>query len=312
MKILKIKLFLFTSLAIFSISSYGQTIDTSNIGKIPISVVMPEATGELNIAQLSRLKDKVIQVLASSGICGNGYSYNCEFAIYPKLSIYDTRIVEGGVQNINVVTGELSLGIQQISNKIVFASYNNTIKGTGYSKVEAIDNLISQVSMNDKQIALFLKSGTSKIMKYYDDKCQEIINKSGLLASTKDYENAVALLLSVPEQAKCYDLIMKKATGVYLSYKEAFCKNQLQKAKGAFAEENYSESLSYLTNIDPDTSCFKESQELLGKIEKEVRQEDKKIWDLYMEQCKNHQLLEKNRFMAIKEMALEYYRSHPN
>ena len=77
-------------------------------------------------------------------------------------------MVEGGMQNIYVATGDLNLTVQQISSKIVFASYAKKIKGSGVSKDAAVDNLISHISASDRQVADFLDEGTRKRSQYYE------------------------------------------------------------------------------------------------------------------------------------------------
>src|ERR1039457_1540315 len=156
MKTLKISLYLLLFCFICLTFSYAQKSDISKARKILISVVMTEDNVGLDTTQVSKLKDKVIQSLGSFGLGGVDYTNGIDFILVPKIIIQNSSVVEGGMENISVVTGELSLFIQQVSTKIIFASYTNQIKGSGSSKAEAIDNLISRVSTNNPQIKSFL------------------------------------------------------------------------------------------------------------------------------------------------------------
>jgi hypothetical protein len=69
--------------------------------------------------------------------------------IYPKFAIYETNVVEGGMQNITVVSVELSLFIKQVDNNMLFSTISKQLKGSGSSKELAITNAISKIPTND-------------------------------------------------------------------------------------------------------------------------------------------------------------------
>jgi len=111
---------LFITFAIFStITALAQT--TSDVGKIALSVIMPENIDGLDASQLSKLETKITQIVSASGLAASGYNNN--FVIYPKFAIYETNVVEGGMQNITVTTCELSLFIKQVDNNVLFFLY---------------------------------------------------------------------------------------------------------------------------------------------------------------------------------------------
>ena len=100
--------------------NYGFSQTSTDIGKISLSVVFPENLEGLDSSQLSKIETKVTTLVTSVGLASSGYDTN--FVIYPKLSINDSDKVEGGMQNIYVVTCELSLFIKQLNNNIYLIS----------------------------------------------------------------------------------------------------------------------------------------------------------------------------------------------
>ena len=127
-------------------ATLGQS--SSEIGKIALSVVMPENVDALDASQLSKLEAKITQIVTNSGMAATGYNNN--FVIYPKFSIYETNVAEGGMQNITVVTAELSLFIKQVENNLLFSSVTKSLKGSGANKSNAITNAISKIVTNDQ------------------------------------------------------------------------------------------------------------------------------------------------------------------
>ena len=93
---------------------------SQEVGKIALSVIMPENVDGLDISQLSKMETKITQIVSSTGLAASGYNNN--FVIYPKFALYETNVVEGGMENITVVTCELSLFIKQVDNNILFST----------------------------------------------------------------------------------------------------------------------------------------------------------------------------------------------
>ena len=300
-------LFLVVSFCCFSFVK-AQTAD--DVGKIALSVVMPENVDGLTASQLSKLESKIIQITTKSGLSTSGF--NQTFVIYPKFAIYETNVVEGGMQNITVVTAELSLYIKQVSNNLLFSSVSKQLKGSGKTAEIAITNAISQIPVADKNFATFISEGKEKILQYYAANCDDIVKKADAFIKMQQYQQALGLLMSVPEEiAACYDKVLQKSIDTYKAYQNQRCSEQMQQAKSASAAMDYEAALDILAEIDPSANCFKESQTLVKSIEGKVSAEYKKQWDIQVKMYNDEVALEKQRINAVKEIAVSYYKSQP-
>ena len=155
----------------------------------------------------------------------------------------------------------------------------------------------------------FISEGKKEIISYYKEHCNSIIQKSEGFAQRKQYEEAIALLLSIPEEVReCYSNAQKNALQIYNKYQEKNCKQQLQKVSALIANKNYEEALSILMNVDSSTSCYNEAKKQINIIENKIKAEDDKQWNFMMQQYKDKVSLEKYRINAIKEIAAAYYR----
>jgi hypothetical protein len=283
---------------------------STDVGKIALSVVMPENVDGLDNSQLSKMETKIIQIVSAKGLAASGYNNN--FVIYPKFAIYETNVVEGGMQNISVVSCELSLFIKQVDNNIIFSAISKSLKGSGNNKKTAITNAISKVSANDLQFNTFIETGKGKIIQYYETKCQDIITKSESLVKMQDYEQALGLLMTIPEEVSCYSKVQEKSIEAYKAFKNHGCKIQLQDARTILASNDYRLALHILSQIDPSTPCFKESQTLVNNAAAKVDIEDKKQWDLKMKIYDDETALQRQRINAVKDIAVAYYNSKPS
>jgi hypothetical protein len=290
-----------------SAHSFSQT--DNGVGKIALSVIMPDNIEGLSISNLSKLETKITQILTATGLAATGYNNN--FVIYPKFAIYETSIVESGMQDITISNCELSLFIKQVDNNVIFATIGKPLKGNGKNKEISITNAISKINIKDIEFQSFIDNGKAKIVAYYEAKCGDIIAKSESLVKMQDYEQALGLLMTVPEEVSCYSRVQEKSIEAYKAYQSQKCIEQLQQAKTLLASNNYNEALNTLSYIDPSTPCFKESQTLMNDAASKVDAEEKKQWDFKMKKYNDKVALEKERINAVKEIAVAYYKSKP-
>jgi tetratricopeptide (TPR) repeat protein len=301
---------LFLIIALSFCISIIQAQSVEDVGKIALSVVMPENMDGLTVSQLSKLESKIIQITTKAGLSASGN--NQTFVIYPKFAIYETNTVESGMQNITVVTAELSLFIKQVNNNLLFSSVSNQLKGSGKTAEIALNNAISQIYVSDKIFASFIAEGKDKILKYYETNCDDIVNKANAFIKMQQYGQALGLLMSVPEEASvCYDKILNKSIETYKAYQNQHCAEQIQRARTLIAGMDYDEALNVLSEIDPSTECFAEAKAMVKSIENEISVEYKKRWDMQVKIYNDAVALEKQRINAVKEIAVSYYKSQP-
>jgi hypothetical protein len=293
---------------VLTFTSFAQSTD--DIGKIALSVIMPDNVDGLDASQLSKLETKITQIVSTSGLAASGYNNN--FVIYPKFAINESNVVEGGMQNITVITADLSLFIKQVDNNVIFSTISKSLKGSGSSKQLAITNAISKITTSDSDYKIFIETGKNKIIQYYTDKCQDIIKKAEYYNKMQQYEQAFGLLMTVPEEiSSCYSLVQDKVIEIYKNYQTQKCTEQIQQAKTSIATNDYHTALNILEDVDPSASCFNESQSLEKSIETKIAAEEKKQWDFKMKQHDDAVSLEKQRIDAVKDIAVSYYKSQP-
>ena len=287
---------------------FSQT--KSEIGKIALSVVIPENIDNLDASQLSKLETKVSQIVTGAGLAASGTDKN--FVIYPKFAIYESNIVEGGMQNITVVTTELTLIVKQVTNNIVYATTSLPLKGSGNSKNSAVTNSISKIPVTDPILKTFVETAKAKIILYYQENCTDIEKKAEVLAKNQNYEAALGTLMAVPEEVSgCYNQVLSRSMEIYKAYQNQKCSVQVQQAKVLIAAKDYTGALSIIGQIDPSASCFSAAEALAKSAAEKVDEEAKKQWDFKMKQYDNEVALEKQRIDAIKDIAVSYFNSQP-
>jgi hypothetical protein len=293
---------LFCSL-ILGFISYAQTEESDN--SIALSVVMPETLEGLDYSQLSKIDTKVRSIISNYGVGASGYSNN--FVIYPKFGIVDQSVVEGGMQNITVVTVEFSLFIKQVDNNLMFGSFNKTIKGSGTNKTTALTNAVQLIPVKDKELEKFITGSKQKIIDYYTKNCDRILSEATSLNSAGDLEKALGVLSNVPQEVPCYEKVKAKMVEVYKAYVNKQCKQQLNEANAHIAAQRYNQALTILASIDPSSTCNSDVKAAISKIESQVSEKEKRDYEEKMERYKNSVELEKERINAVRDIAVAYY-----
>ena len=289
------KIFIKTGLLVLFCLCINTINAQSQNTTLTLGVVMPEVSNELSQEQIGKLTSKITQIINNSNEVTVGYTN--DIVVYPIISIDETNVVEGGLQNITVTTIEFSLFIKQVSTNLIYNSISKKIKGSGNNKSQAITNAFSQIKPSEEFYRQFIVTSKSKILKYYTDNCKTIIKAADNLSAKQEYEQSISLLQSIPiASTDCYDEAQKKSVEVYKKYQSVLCSKNITKAKAAIAINDYETALEAVNVIDPTSTCYSEVQKLISQISSKVNKKEEQELDL-----------EKRRINAIKEIGKAYY-----
>ncbi|HET9058094.1 MAG TPA: hypothetical protein VFN30_14715 [Chitinophagaceae bacterium] len=288
-KIIKIGLLILLCFCINAINAQSQN------ATLTFGVVMPDPSNELSQEQIQKLTSKITQIINNSNEVTVGYTN--DIVVYPIITIDETNVVEGGLQNITVTTMEFSLFIKQVSTNLVYNFISKKIKGSGNNKSQAITNAFSQIKPTEEFYRQFILTSKSKILKYYTDNCKTIIKSADNLSAKQEYEQSISLLQLIPiVSTDCYDEAQKKSIEIYKKYQSVLCSKNITKAKAAIAINDYATALEALNVIDPTSTCYPEVQKLIAQISSKVDKKEQQELDL-----------KKRRINAIKEIGKTYY-----
>lgn len=300
-------------LALFCLScavTYGQDGDANSGGStISVAVVMPPAIQSFTDAQMSMLEDRIKDIVSMNGLSAEGSLDG--FLIYPKFDINGTQTVTLPLGNMTVVKCTLSLFVRQYipnsTNGLVFSSFNRDIAGNGNSASEAISNAITQIRPDDEALQAFMTKARTKIVSYYVQHCEQVMNEAQHAADLQNYDKAFALLLSIPKEAtQCYNQVQQKAAEYYLSKQRHDCNRYIVEAKTFAAAHEYDSALAVLKLVDPESVCRDDLAAVLNDIVTRVDENEKKNWEYLIERLHDSTDIEKARVTAESDLAKAY------
>ena len=295
-------------LTVFGFNVLAQQ-STDDIGKINLAVIVPDEIKDFSVTNISQLKTKIEQICTRCDVASSFVTNG--FYILPSVEIITLEMVENGMQNIFVVKADVTLTVRQ-SNGTIISSTSKTLKGSGNSKEKAITNLVTSIPVNDLNFKNFISESKEKILTYYATHCNEIILKARQRYQLEEFEEAISILLSVPEDIPCYSQILNLSSEIYTTYQDKLCAELLSTAKAEIALQNYEEAAEKLTQISPTSMCYITAAQMFNEIEKKVSDLEKRNWNFHMKQYDNSVDLEKMRIQAAKEIAKAKYSQQIN
>lgn len=291
---------------LFTGNVFPQQVETS--GNVSVCVVVPESSEYLTSLQLNRLQTKLEQIAIVNGVAA--LSNSC-FVVYPVFEVNESKLIEGGLKNVVKTNADLTLFIRQLDSHLIINSVSMNLHGTGLSKDESIINALLSVNPQDASLKSFIAEGKRRIIQYYKENYTNIKTKAKALAGLQQYEAALTLLMSYPEELPEYESIINDALIIYTQYINNKCSRLLLDAKGLVAVNDYDDAISLLYQIDPSSKCSKEASALILSIQKEIDTEVAFEKKLVQQKLQTQIELEKRRIDAIKEVAKAYASSQP-
>jgi len=162
---------------------------------------------------------------------------------------------------INVPTGD------------VYATATDEIMGVGASFEEANANAVQEMKDSPK-LQKMLQTGSDRIVSWYNDNLQTLKNQVEAAAGNKDYAYALALVESVPEQAKtAFQYASQQQPKLLAAMNRQHAAETLSEMRTAIANANgdFSPTVAACMQMVPaDSPEYKEAQNLYAAYTKQV------------------------------------------
>ena len=259
--IILIGIFIFNGLHLFAQNSQGKLDDAARI--VLTSVVSDQIEGLTPSAQ-SNLLSKLNQITTKCGMGGS--SLDQRFIITANVVVL-TKDITPTAPPMHAYTLDVGLYIGDGIDGTLFSSTSVSLKGVGETETKAYMAALKNLKTSDPRYQTFLEEGKNKIVAYYNSKCDFILQTAETNANQKKFEEALAILSTIPEVCKeCFDKAQEKSKDVFKRYIDNKCAEDLTKANAAWATFNDSTAISYLSQIFPDAKCYNDALSLIKQI----------------------------------------------
>lgn len=230
---------------------------------VKFSIVQPRVQGE-DITQdiADRLVMKMLQMACQNGISGMGT--NPSFVFGTEIA-QTGRAATGTAPQKMTVQYQLTYKVMNAVTGDVYATATQDVMGVGSSFVEANQNFVKEIK-NTPEIQKMLQTASERIIDWYNKNVQTVKNQIETAAGKGDYDLALALASSVPEQAKtAYQYASGKMDALTKGLMHKKASDMLSEMESAVASagEEFDPSISaYFKLIPMDAPEHAKAQEL--------------------------------------------------
>lgn len=268
----------------------GQT------SQIYISVVLPDRN-EIPSEAGKQLERKMIQLLTSNGI--SSQDSNNRFVITAKADITSKDIVASTPQRVSEKI-DLTLIIGDMVENIIFETVTIPLIGIGTNENKAFISAINQVKPQNAELVEFLEQVKREIVDYYAVRCSQIIKDAQKLASANNFDEAIYLLMQVPDICDCAKECQNLMIEYTIKRNNAIAAQLFNEAKARWAASPTSEGASdvadIIARIPAGTSSQKNIDALIKSINNKLREDEKREWAFKMKQYDDAQEKEKREY----------------
>ncbi len=271
---------------------------------ITLGVIIPQQVDPFPAGAESYLSNKLIQVAINNGIAaGKEFS---RFFIAANVAMATKDILPGPPAKFSQ-NMEITLYIADYFDQKIFSSVSLPVVGVGDNETKSFINALQNIPVKSAKLEAFVNEGKDKIITYYRQQGDRIIQQARVLAAQHRYEEALYHLTAIPDAVgEVYDRAMQATLEIFQQYVDYLCDVNLAKARAAWAAKQNSEGAAdagqYLSLIYPDAKCYAEAMELYREIRDKVLDD----WKFEMKKWQDGVDLESQRIAASRDVGVAY------
>lgn len=294
----KFKTLILSLTALLCISTHAEECE------MPIAIIIPEQVENIPTEAESVLRNSLTRLAGESNLITD-FNFS-QFIMTVKVDVIDKEILETSPAQVMYNLG-VTFYIANAYTKTKFSSAFIELKGVGRNETKSMIDAMKRINGNNAKIRSMVTTGRTKILDYYDNHYGEIIAQAEQKASMQQYEEAIALTVSVPSCSKGYKSAITAGLKYYTKYRDRYYLAMLNKAKAIWAagqnQDTALEIVDLISSIDPEAACYKEGVAFLNEVKKQVRKDID-----FEEREKYHDAisLEQKRISAMRDIGVAW------
>lgn len=300
-------------LLLCSFYSQGQEVLSAK-EMVAVTPVIPDGLDLPDYAKKA-LEHKLIQITTQNGFG----SISGEIALTANVITTDKQVT-GTIPAQYVVSLEVSLIVVNVLEGTIINEIAVPLKGIDKAENRAITMAFNNLNPRSPAIRNFMKQCRKKIIDYYTTRIPALTAKAKSLADRTEYDQALSVLASIPENVDEYPAIADQMVAIYMKKIDKDGTAFLQNAKAKLAQHDLEGALNELIRIDPSSNSFTKATGMIDAIKQEADEKEKAELEREMQQLEaeketqqkareNQVMLEKLRIEAAKKAGENYTRT---
>ncbi len=302
------------ALALFCVAALSATQKTfaqnslgkaNDVGRICLNSMIASNSSVPQGAQ-KILLNKLNQIASRNGVGGS--SLTPRFVITANVVKTAKEVVPSAPPMVALEL-ETTLYIGDALNGTLYSSHSyGTRKCVGETEDKAYMSGLRNLPVESTAIREFVSNGKNKIVEYYNSQIDFLLSQAESLSNQNRYDEAIALLMEVPEVCKdAYLRAMGKASVIFQKKIDDEGAALLMQANASWKTnrtiEGANEAATYLGQISPAAACASEANALADSIAKYLKELDDREWKFKMKVFDTEVKLEEKRIDASVKRA---------
>ncbi|HPX05194.1 MAG TPA: hypothetical protein PLC17_04590 [Tenuifilaceae bacterium] len=282
-------------------NSLGKTDD---LGRVALAAVVPDQAEGIPQSARAMLQNKMQQIAVQNGLGATGV--NSRFFIVPLVNVVSRDITPTAppMHSLNV---DVTFYIVDAVGQLIFSQTTISAKGVGQSEDKAYMQALKNINVKSGQFRGFIEQGKEKIIEFYNSQCDVVLKGAQTLAGQKKYEEAMFILLSVPDVCReCFDKSLSLSVDIYKEYADYKCGELLAAAKAAYASMDIPKVEENVSKITPDMACYGEAAALVEEIKQKQLADGANVWEFKMKVYDDSVEKEKLIINSAKDVAVAW------
>jgi hypothetical protein len=285
-----------------SVYAQNSNGNLNDIERIVLTSYVPQQIEKMPEEARGYLESKLSQIITQNGI--GATAFNQRFIITANINV-ESKDILPTTPPMQALTLNITFLIGDGVDGTLFSSISKTVKGVGENETKAYIAALKNLKTNDSTFRPFILNGKTKIVGYYNSKCDFLIKSAQTLASQNKFEEAIYNLTCVPEICKsCFEKCMEAIAPIYKRLINRDCKLKLMEAANLWGAnqtvEAGKQAGKILSTIEPDADCYVEVKALMNKISERFKEIDKREWNYKLkEQAQKSELINAYRDIGV-------------
>lgn len=262
----------------------------------------------------TQVQQKLQKALTKNGV--GSMPYVSRFAIVPTV-IITNEVVTATTPQYFDVEFELVFNMCDVQTGKIFGSTSIEAKTRGVNRENALTKGISSMRYDkDPAFVDFLAKSKQAIFDYYEQNLPTILSKAETAAINKDFAQANFIISEIPSEIPSYDTKVLPILTIYAQKAiDMIAEPLLNQAKAVWAANPNSQGAdqvaAILMQMPAGSSYAEEIKAFIANIETEVKNIDKREWDLKVQQLNNEHTERMEQIGAARDVAVKWAENQP-
>ena len=279
--------------------------------RISINAVVPDEGVPAEACR--NLENKLTRALTASGFADNGYVER--FVLTAKVDITQKDVVPSIPARVSQKM-DVTFFVGDIIENKVYSSCTVSLVGIGTNETKAFISAFSKVNPQQRDLQYMLTESKTKIVEFYRNNTDGIIQNAQTLASMQKYDEAIFRLTSVPNvynegYKKCQDA----AVAVYQQKIDNEAATLLAKAKNVWLRSpdasGAQQVATIIANVNPKASNYASVEAFRKQVENKLQADAKREWELQMKQYEDNQAFKRSIVSACRDIGVAFGKGQP-